>query len=121
MMTLPTFSQSRSNDSIRCVPVSQLRNALKMKSDFEVCKLELMDARDSVTVLSKIVSSQDSLIATKTETNKILTSNIDNLNQTVVLKDGVIGEKDKVIKKVKSNNKKIIGGGTILIILALLI
>jgi|LakMenEpi03Aug12_release.lakeMendotaPanAssembly.Ray.scaffolds.fasta_scaffold431839_3 hypothetical protein len=118
-MTLPTFSQSRSNDSsMVTVPRQSVINALKMKNDFELYKIT---SRDSINVLTQIVSSQDSLITTKTETNKILTSNIDNLNQTVVLKDGIIGEKDKVIKKVKSNNKKIIGGGTILIILALLI
>lgn len=121
MMTLPTFSQSRSNDSIRCVPVSQLKNALKMKNDFEICKLELIDARDSVKVMSNIITSQDSLIVTKTETNKVLSSNVDNLNQKLVFKDAIIDEKDKTIKKVKSNNRKIVGGGLVLVILALLI
>lgn len=89
-----------------------------MKNDFELYKVT---SRDSITLLTKLVSSQDSLIVTKTETNKTLTSNIDNLNQTVTMKDSIIGEKDKEIKKVKSTNKKIIGGSFVLILLALLI
>lgn len=92
-----------------------------MKNDYELCKISLSESRDSINVLTKIVSSQDSLIATKTETNNTLTSNINNLNQTVTLKDSIIGEKDEEIKKVKTTNKKIIGGGFILILLALLI
>jgi len=121
MMTLPTFSQSRSNDSIRCVPVSQLRNALKMKNDFELCKIALSESRDSVNTLTKIVTTQDSVIVTKTETNKILSENNNNLNQTLILKDKILGEKDKEIKKAKSTSKKIAGGGILLVLLALLI
>ena len=89
-----------------------------MKND---CELYKTTSKDSITLLIKIVSSQDSLIATKTETNNTLTSNVDNLNQKVVMKDSIIVEKDKEIKKVKTTNKKIIGGGFILILLALLI
>ncbi len=117
-MTLPTFSQSRLSDSTVCVPRQTIINALKMKND---CELYKITSRDSIALLTKIVSSQDSLIITKTETNRILTDNTKNLTETIILKDNIIGEKDKVIKKVKSNNKKIVGGGVLLILLALLI
>jgi hypothetical protein len=120
IMTLPTFSQSLSNDTCS-VPCKTLRNALKMKNDYELCKISLSESRDSITILNEIVISQDSLISIKNQTNIILSENNENLNQTVILKDNIINEKDKEIKKVKNNSKKIIGIGGILLLLSLIL
>ncbi len=119
-MTLPTFSQSLSNDTCS-VPCKTLRNALKMKNDYELCKISLSESRDSIMILNEIVSSQDSLISLKNQTNIILTDNNKNLNQTIILKDNIINEKDEEIKKVKNNSKKVIGIGSILLLLSLLL
>ena len=92
-----------------------------MRNDYELCKISLSDSRDSIMILNEIVSSQDSLISIKNQTNIILTDNIKNLNQTVDLKNKIIYEKDGEIKKVKNNSKKIIGIGSVLLLLSFLL
>ncbi len=121
MMTLPIFSQKLSNDSIKCVPVSALRNAVIMKTEFEKCKISLSESRDSVFILNKIVSSQDTLINIKTQKISILEDNVKNLNDVIVSKDGIIGEKNKQIKKYKKQTFVGYGVGFVSILLSLLI
>ena len=121
MMTLPIFSQKLSNDSIKCVPVSALRNAVIMKTEFEKCKISLSESRDSVFILNKIVSSQDTLINIKTQKISILEDNVKNLNDVIVSKDGIIDEKNKQIKKYKKQTFVGYGVGFVSILLSLLI
>ena len=121
MMTLPLFSQKPSIDSIKCVPVSALRNALIMKSEFDKTKVILSECRDSVFILNKIVTSQDSLIVIKDQKISVLTDNINNYKEVVVNKDNIIGVKDEEIKKIKKQRNVGYGVGALSILLSLLI
>ena len=67
MMTSLTYSQKLSNDTIRCVPVSTLRHALLIKAQNDQCQEVVKNCRDSITILTKIVNNQDTLIKIKTE------------------------------------------------------
>ena len=120
-MTLPLFSQKPSTDSIKCVPVSALRNALIMKSEFDKTKIVLSECRDSVFILNKIVTSQDSLIVIKDQKISVLTDNINNYKEVVVNKDNIIGVKDEEIKKIKKQRNVGYGVGALSILLSLLI
>lgn len=121
MMTLPLFSQKPSTDSIKCVPVSALRNALIMKSEFDKTKIVLSECRDSVSILNKIVTSQDSLIVIKDQKISLLTDNINNYKEVVVNKDNIIGVKDEEIKKIKKQRNVGYGVGALSILLSILI
>lgn len=121
MMTLPLFSQKPSTDSIKCVPVSALRNALIMKSEFDKTKIVLSECRDSVSILNKVVTSQDSLIVIKDQKISLLTDNINNYKEVVVNKDNIIGVKDEEIKKIKKQRNVGYGVGVLSILLSILI
>lgn len=120
-MTLPLFSQKPSTDSIKCVPVSALRNALIMKSEFDKTKIVLSECRDSVSILNKVVTSQDSLIVIKDQKISLLTDNINNYKEVVVNKDNIIGVKDEEIKKIKKQRNVGYGVGVLSILLSILI
>lgn len=120
-MTLPLFSQKPSTDSIKCVPVSALRNALIMKSEFDKTKIVLSECRDSISILNKVVTSQDSLIVIKDQKISLLTDNINNYKEVVVNKDNIIGVKDEEIKKIKKQRNVGYGVGVLSILLSILI
>jgi hypothetical protein len=121
MMTLPLFSQKPSSDSIRCVPVSALRNAMIMKTEFDKTKIILSDCRDSISILNNIVLTQDTLISTKEQKIKVLSDNIVNYEEIVTKKDEIIGLKDKEIKYFKKQRNIGYGVSALAIILSLLI
>ena len=121
IMTLPIFSQKLSNDSIKCVPVSALRNAMIMKTEFDKTKVILSDCRDSVSILNKIVLSQDSLIIVKEQKILILNENIGNYKEIVTNKDDIINVKDKQINKLKKQKNIVYGIGVLSILLSVLI
>ena len=65
------YSQKLSNDTVRCVPISTLRHALVVKQQFDHCQSVLSNCRDSITILTKIITEQDSLIEIKNQKIKI--------------------------------------------------
>ena len=121
MMTLPLFSQKLSNDSFRCVPVSALKNALIMKSEFDKTKIILSDCRDSILILNKMTTTQDSIILIKEQKIKVLNNDIDTYKDIVITKDNIIDIKDKEISKTKKQRNIGYGVGALSILLSLLI
>ena len=121
MMTLPLFSQKPSNDSFRCVPVSALKNALIMKSEFDKTKVILSDCRDSILILNKMTTTQDSIILIKEQQIKVLNNDIDAYKDIVITKDNIIESKDKEISKTKKQRNIGYGVGALSILLSLLI
>lgn len=121
MMTLPLLSQKPSSDSIKCVPVSALRNAMIMKTEFDKTKVILSDCRDSISILNNVVLSQDSLILTKENKIQVLSDNIVNYKEIVSTKDDIISIKDKEIKHFKKQRNVGYGVGVLSILLSLLL
>jgi hypothetical protein len=120
-MTLPLLSQKPSSDSIKCVPVSALRNAMIMKTEFDKTKVILSDCRDSISILNNVVLSQDSLILTKENKIQVLSDNIVNYKEIVSTKDDIISIKDKEIKHFKKQRNVGYGVGVLSILLSLLL
>ena len=121
IMTSPIFSQKLSNDSIKCVPVSALRNAMIMKTEFDKTKVILSECRDSIFLLNNIVLSQDSLITIKEQKILTLNENIGNYKEIVTTKDDIINVKDKQINKLKKQKNVVYGIGMLSILLSVLI
>lgn len=99
MMTSLLFSQRLSSDTVRCVPVSSLRNALIVKAKYDQCQEVVKNCRDSITILNKLVLTQDSSIEIKTKEIVLLKT-----NQT--LYSGTIKEKDEMIETYKKKYLK---------------
>lgn len=120
MLTSPILSQNSSNDNC-VVPCATLKNALIMKTDFEKTKLVLSEARDSISIMNKLILSQDSLLVIKDGKIEIYKQNENNYTQVIKLKDDMIGVYEKKYKKEK--RLKNIGFGTagLSILLSLLI
>jgi hypothetical protein len=84
MMTSLVHSQTPSNDNC-IVPCSALKNALKLKVEYEYCVNQLKIARDSIYLLENINLQKDSIILNK---NK----EISLLNDNIVQKDKIVTE-----------------------------
>jgi hypothetical protein len=92
-----------------------------MKTDFEKTKLVLSEARDSISIMNKLILSQDSLLVIKDGKIEIYKQNENNYTQVIKLKDDMIAVYEKKYKKEK--RLKNIGFGTagLSILLSLLI
>lgn len=100
MLTSPILSQNSSNDNC-VVPCITLKNALIMKTDFEKTKLVLSEARDSISIMNKLILSQDSLLVIKDGKIEIYKQNENNYTQVIKLKDDMIAVYEKKYKKEK--------------------
>ena len=99
MMTSLLYSQKLSSDTLRCVPVSSLRNALIVKAKYDQCQEVVKNCRDSITILNKLVLTQDSSIEIKTKEIVLLKTN-------ETLYNGTIKEKDEMIETYKKKYLK---------------
>ena len=84
MMTSLAHSQTPSSDNC-IVPCSALKNALKLKVEYEYCVNQLKIARDSIYFLENFNLQKDSIILNK---NK----EISLLNDNIVQKDKIVTE-----------------------------
>ena len=84
MMMSSVYSQTASNNDC-IVPCSALKNALKLKVEYEYCVNQLKIARDSIYFLENINLQKDSIILNK---NK----EISLLNDNIVQKDKIVTE-----------------------------
>jgi hypothetical protein len=109
MMTSLTYSQKLSNDTIRCVPVSTLRHALLIKAQNDQCQEVVKSCRDSITILTKIVNNQDTLIKIKTEKVVLYEKNQTLYDETLKNKDAIVDSYKKMYQKQKK--LKIFGFG----------
>jgi len=107
LITLPLLanSQTPSNDSTCCVPCKSLKKALLVKTERDYLKEQIGVARDSIVILSNIVTNQDSVIIK--QDNKIYLYSKNELGYTQIIKnkDTEIEIKDKQIKKAKNKSK----------------
>lgn len=103
------FSQKLSSDTIRCVPVSTLRHALIIKSQNDQCQETLKNCRDSITLLNKLVMSQDTLVKIKTEKIMLYEKNEQHYNETIKTKDEIVDTYKKQYQK--QRNLKWVGYG----------
>jgi hypothetical protein len=74
-MTSFLHSQTVSNDNC-IVPCNTLKNALKLKIEFEKCNTQLSIVRDSVLVLNQINLQKDTIVVNKDKEISLLNDNV---------------------------------------------
>jgi hypothetical protein len=102
ILPLSASSQTLSNDSLCCVPCKSLKKALLVKTERDFLKEQIGIARDSIVVLTNIVTNQDSVIVKQDTTISLYKKNEEEYTQIVKNKDTEIEIKDKQIKKAKN-------------------
>jgi len=113
-MTLPIYSQNVSAPSSKptqcVVPCESLRNALLVLEEKKLLDNQLSVVRDSVKILSSVISSQNELIENKTQQIKLLNGNLQAQTQIIDENKKMVEEYKRLYKKEK--NLKRIGFGT---------
>jgi hypothetical protein len=84
MMMSSVYSQTASNNDC-IVPCSALKNALKLKVQYDYCYNQLSVTRDSILLLDSINHQKDTIILNK---NK----EISLLNDNIIQKDKIVTE-----------------------------
>jgi len=105
MMISSVLSQQRLSDSTVIVPIKSLKNALLVKVDRDNLKKELVVARDSISVMEKVILKQDTALFICDTTRIVLESKIGDLKGTIKAKDGQIEERNKKISDLESKFK----------------
>ena len=121
MMTSLAFSQKPSSDTIRCVPVSTLRHALMIKAQNDQCQEVVKNCRDSITILNKLVLTQDTLINIKTEKIVLFEKNQSLYDETLKNKDAIVDSYKKMYQKQKRRTIFGYGVGVLGILLGLFV
>lgn len=121
MMTSLAFSQKPSSDTIRCVPVSTLRHALMIKAQNDQCQEVVKNCRDSITILNKLVLTQDTLIDIKTEKIVLFEKNQSLYDETLKNKDAIVDSYKKMYQKQKTRTIFGYGVGVLGILLGLFV
>lgn len=124
-MTLPIYSQNSSapsNKPTQCVvPCESLRNALIVLENNKLLEKKLEVARDSITLISSIVESQNQLIENKSQQINLLTDNIKA--QTLIIDENkkMVEEYKRLYKKEKNLKKIAFGVGILGTVLGVLV
>jgi len=84
------------------VPCRTLKNALLVKNERDMLISRVIVMKDSISILSNIVLTQDSLIATQDSTISLYKENEEKYIKMLGNKDMIVGLKDKQIKKEKT-------------------
>jgi hypothetical protein len=82
-----------------------LKKALLVKTERDYLKEQIGVARDSIVILSNIVTNQDSVIIKQDNTISLYAKNELGYTQIIKNKDTEIEIKDKQIKKAKNKSK----------------
>jgi hypothetical protein len=98
-------SQQRLSDSTVIVPIKSLKNALLVKIDRDNLKKELVVARDSISIMEKVILRQDTALFVCDTTRLVLEGKIEDLKGTIKAKDGQINERNKKITDLESKFK----------------
>ena len=98
-------SQQRLSDSTVIVPIKSLKNALLVKIDRDNLKKELVVARDSISIMEKVILRQDTALFVCDTTRLVLEGKIEDLKSTIKAKDGQINERNKKITDLESKFK----------------
>ena len=107
LVTLPLLanSQTLSNDSTCCVPCKSLKKALLVKTERDYLKEQIGVARDSIVILSRIVTNQDSIIVKQDTTISLYQKNELQYTQIIANKDSEIKIQNTQIKKAKTKTR----------------
>ena len=114
-------SQTLSIDTQCCVPCATLKKALLIKTERDYLKNQIGVTRDSVAILSVIVSQQDTLIKNKNNQIDLHKKNELNYTQIIDNKSKQIGLYDKELKTVKAGRRVAYGVAILSIISGLLV
>jgi len=113
------YSQTASNNDC-IVPCSALKNALKLKVEYDYCYNQLKIVRDSISLLDSINCQQDTIILNKNKEIILLEDNIVQVNKIATEHEQRAnfykGEADKQ-KRLKNIS---IGGGILGVLLSIL-
>jgi cell division protein FtsL len=104
-MISSALSQQRLSDSTVIVPIKSLKNALLVKADRDNIKKELVVARDSISIMEKVILRQDTALFVCDTTRLVLEGKIEDLKGTIKAKDGQIDERNKKITDLESKFK----------------
>ena len=90
-------SQKLLNDSTAVVPISTLRNAIKVKAELTNTKNQLKVSRDTIKTFSKIINKQDSII--KVDSSQIVLYKKNEVRQDSIISSykGIITEKENQV------------------------
>lgn len=114
-------SQTLSTDTQCCVPCATLKKALLIKTERDYLKNQIGITRDSVAILSVVVSQQDTLIKNKNNQIDLYKKNESNYTQIIDNKSKQIELYDKALKTAKAGIKVAYGVAVVSIISGLLI
>jgi len=98
-------SQTLSSDTLCKVPCYTLKNALLVKAERDLLKDELNLKRDSISILSTIILTQNDLIINRDSVIVLYQDNESRYKEMLNNKDATIDVKDKQIKKAKNSSR----------------
>jgi len=104
-MPLLASSQTLSSDTLCSVPCYTLKNALIVKAERDYLKDQITVTRDSVSILSNIVLTQNDLIINRDSTITLYKDNESRYIEMLGNKDKIIEVKDKQVSKAKKSSK----------------
>ena len=114
-------SQTLSIDTQCCVPCATLKKALLIKTERDYLKNQIGVTRDSVAILSVVISQQDTLIKNKNNQIDLYKKNESNYIQIIDNKSKQIGLYDKELKTAKAGKRVAYGVAVLSIISGLLV
>ena len=129
ILCLITISQSYSQTNLQTsnkldsvlVPVKTLKNALIVLEQRNYCREQLTIVRDSITIQTKLILNQDTIITNLKEQGRLQSENIGNYQKIIVNKDQEIEIYKEKYNKEKRYKWYGIGGGILVAILSFII
>ena len=100
-MPLLASSQTLSSDTLCSVPCYTLKNALIVKAEKELLQDQMLVARDSISILSNIVNTQNDLIVNRDSVISLQLENEVRYKEMLGNKDQIIEVKEKQVRKAK--------------------
>lgn len=106
MLTSLASSQKLLSDSTAVVPISALRNAIKINAELVNTKNQLKISRDTIKTLTKIIYKQDSII--KVDNTQILIYKRNETRQDSIVNSykGIVKEKENQVSDLQTKLNK---------------
>ena len=106
MLTSLASSQKLLSDSTAVVPISALRNAIKINAELVNTKNQLKVSRDTIKTLTKIIYKQDSII--KVDNTQILIYKRNETRQDSIVNSykGIVREKENQVSDLQTKLNK---------------
>ena len=106
MLTSLASSQKLSSDSTAVVPISALRNAIKVNAELVNTKNQLKVSRDTIKTFTKMFHKQDSII--KVDNTQILIYKRNETRQDSIINSykGIVREKENQVSDLQTKLNK---------------